>query len=194
MISRALLGASGTRGSRRGVRPAQMRYSATSFAEISPEVILGGGVGNSTFLFDIEHSSHYKTAWMGFCKHTHTVLVLHPLCACARIFTFPFQSIDHARSFILYLPHEFVPINSDLPNLFTIVRQIGHVVNQAVSLVRPNSAFLNQCKCQSIFVEFIRKLFPAFYSVQLHLDAYVLSVFIRARNLRILQYRCQPSF
>ena len=38
-----------------GVRPAQMRSSAASFAEISPEVILGDGVGNSVFLFDMEH-------------------------------------------------------------------------------------------------------------------------------------------
>lgn len=39
-LSVPLLGASGARGSRRGVRPAQMRSSAASFAEISPEVIL----------------------------------------------------------------------------------------------------------------------------------------------------------
>ena len=38
-----------------GVRPAQMRSSAASFAEISPEVILGDGVGNSAFLFDMEY-------------------------------------------------------------------------------------------------------------------------------------------
>ena len=36
--------------------------SAASFAEISPEVILGDGVGNSAFLFDMEHF-YYKTAW-----------------------------------------------------------------------------------------------------------------------------------
>ena len=41
----------------RGVRPAQMRSSAASFAKISPEAILGDGVGNSAFLFDIEHFS-----------------------------------------------------------------------------------------------------------------------------------------
>ena len=75
------------------------------------------------------------------------------------------QSVDCARSFILYLPHEFISINSDLSNLLTIIGQIGHVVDQVVSLVRPNSAFLNQCRCQSFFVEFIRKLFPAFYFV-----------------------------
>ena len=46
VISRALLGASGTRGCRRGVRPAQMRSSAACFAEISPEVILRDGVRN----------------------------------------------------------------------------------------------------------------------------------------------------
>lgn len=46
-----------------GVRPAQMRSSAASFAEISPEVILRDGVGNSAFLFDTEHSFRYKTAW-----------------------------------------------------------------------------------------------------------------------------------
>lgn len=143
-------------------------------------------MGNSAFLFDMEHLFHYKTAWMGFCKHTHTVLVLRTLCACVRIFTLLFQSVDHARSFIFYLPHEFVSINSDLPNLFTIVWQIGHVVDQAVSLVRPSSAFPNQCRCQSIFVEFIRKFFSAFYSVQFRLDAYVLSAFICVRNLRIL--------
>ena len=45
-----------------GVRPAQMHSSAASFAEISPEVILGDGVGNSAFLFDMEHF-YYKTAW-----------------------------------------------------------------------------------------------------------------------------------
>ena len=145
-----------------GVRPTQMRSSAASFAKISPEVIWGDGVGSSVFLFDIEHPFRYKTAWMGFRKFTHTVLVLHTLYACVRIFTFLFQPIDHARSFILYLPHEFVSINSDLPNLFTIVRQIGHVVDQAVSFIRPSSAFLNQCRCQSIFVEFIRKFFSGY--------------------------------
>ena len=44
-----------------GVRPAQMRSSAASFAEISPEVILGDGVGNSALLFDMEHF-YYKTS------------------------------------------------------------------------------------------------------------------------------------
>lgn len=37
-----------------GVRPAQMRSSAASFAKISPEVILGDGAGNSAFLFDMK--------------------------------------------------------------------------------------------------------------------------------------------
>ena len=45
-LSVPLLGASGTRGFRRGVRPAQMRSSAACFAEISPEVILRDGVRN----------------------------------------------------------------------------------------------------------------------------------------------------
>ena len=45
-FSMPLLGASGTRGFRRGVRPAQMRSSAASFAEISPEVILRDEVRN----------------------------------------------------------------------------------------------------------------------------------------------------
>ena len=35
---------------RQGVCSAQMRSSAASFAEISPEVILGYGVGNSAFV------------------------------------------------------------------------------------------------------------------------------------------------
>ena len=46
VISCSLFGASGARGSRRGVRSAQMRSSAVSFAEISPEVILRDGVRN----------------------------------------------------------------------------------------------------------------------------------------------------
>ena len=54
-FSMPLLGASGTRGCRRGVRPAQMRSSAASFAEISPEVILMDGVRNGCILFDIKH-------------------------------------------------------------------------------------------------------------------------------------------
>ena len=35
---------------RRGVCSAQMRSSAASFAKISPEVILGDGVGSNTFV------------------------------------------------------------------------------------------------------------------------------------------------
>ena len=55
VISRAFLGASGARGCRRGVRPAQMRSSAASFAEISPEVILDHGMRNGHILFDMKH-------------------------------------------------------------------------------------------------------------------------------------------
>ena len=141
VISCSLFGASGTRGFRRGVRPAQMRSSgwgvmrgwmivwlvhwwtglddglplifeeyfwsdwgffdeltdlitsclwcsllficsvptlpvlspATSFAEISPEVILDYGIKTGILLFDIKQSFYYKTAWMRFCNHIHTV-------------------------------------------------------------------------------------------------------------------------
>ena len=52
----------GPRAPAGGVRPAQMRSSAASFAEISPKVILGDGVGNSVFLFDMERFFYYKTA------------------------------------------------------------------------------------------------------------------------------------
>ena len=45
-FSMPLLGASGIRGFRRGVRPAQMRSPDTCFAKISPEVILRDGVRN----------------------------------------------------------------------------------------------------------------------------------------------------
>lgn len=45
-----------------------------SFAEISPEVILDYGMRNGYILFDMKQSFYYKTAWMGFCNHTHTVL------------------------------------------------------------------------------------------------------------------------
>ena len=38
-----------------GVRPAQMRSSAASFAEISPEMILRDGGKNGYILFDIKH-------------------------------------------------------------------------------------------------------------------------------------------
>ena len=58
---------------RRGVCSAQMRSSAASFAEISPDLILGYGVGSSAFLFDMKQLSYWKTAWMRFCSHTHTV-------------------------------------------------------------------------------------------------------------------------
>ena len=44
---------------RRGVCSAQMRSSAASFAEISPDMILGYGVGNGTFLFDMKLLSSY---------------------------------------------------------------------------------------------------------------------------------------
>ena len=37
-----------------GVCSAQMRSSDASFAEISPDMILGDGVGNSVFLFDMK--------------------------------------------------------------------------------------------------------------------------------------------
>ena len=43
---------------RRGVCSAQMRSSAASFAKISPDLILGYGVGNSAFLFDMKQSSY----------------------------------------------------------------------------------------------------------------------------------------
>ena len=39
---------------RRGVCSAQMRSSAASFAEISPDMILGDGVGNSAFFVRYE--------------------------------------------------------------------------------------------------------------------------------------------
>ena len=55
VISRAFLGASGARGCRRDVRPAQMRSSDTCFAKISPEVILWYGVRNEYILFDMKH-------------------------------------------------------------------------------------------------------------------------------------------
>ena len=54
-FSMPLLGASGTRGCRRGVRPAQMRSSAASFAEISPEVILNYRMKTWYILFDMKH-------------------------------------------------------------------------------------------------------------------------------------------
>ena len=44
-----------------------------SFAKISPEVILRDGMRNGYVLFDMKQFSYYKTAWMGFCNHTHTV-------------------------------------------------------------------------------------------------------------------------
>ena len=47
--------------------------SAASFAEISPEVILRDEVRNEYILFDIKQLFYFKTAWMGFCGHTHTV-------------------------------------------------------------------------------------------------------------------------
>ena len=43
---------------RRGVCSAQMRSSAASFAEISPEVILRLGVRNGCILFDMKQLSH----------------------------------------------------------------------------------------------------------------------------------------
>nr|DAL14268.1 MAG TPA_asm: hypothetical protein [Caudoviricetes sp.] len=46
---------------------------ATSFAEISPEVILDYGIKTGILLFDIKQSFYYKTAWMRFCNHIHTV-------------------------------------------------------------------------------------------------------------------------
>ena len=49
------------------------------FAEISPEVILMDGARNGYILFDIKQSFYYKTAWMRFCNHTHTVFVLRTL-------------------------------------------------------------------------------------------------------------------
>ena len=58
---------------RRGVCSAQMHSSAASFAEISPDMILGYGVGNLCILFDMKQLFYYKTAWMEFCNHTHTV-------------------------------------------------------------------------------------------------------------------------
>ena len=44
-----------------------------SFTIISPEVILRGGMRNRYILFDIKQLFYYKTAWMGFYNHTHTV-------------------------------------------------------------------------------------------------------------------------
>ena len=41
-----------------GVRPAQMRSSAASFAKISPDMILGYGVGNRCILFDMKQLSY----------------------------------------------------------------------------------------------------------------------------------------
>lgn len=49
-FSMPLLGASGAQGFRRGVRPAQIRSSAASFDKISPDMILGYGVGSNTFV------------------------------------------------------------------------------------------------------------------------------------------------
>ena len=40
---------------------AQMRSSAASFAEISPDMILGYGVGNRCILFDMKQLSYWKT-------------------------------------------------------------------------------------------------------------------------------------
>ena len=51
-----------------------MLSPATSFVEISPEVILRGEVRNMYILFDIKQLFYFKTAWMEFCNHTHTVL------------------------------------------------------------------------------------------------------------------------
>ena len=47
--------------------------SCCPFAEISPEVILRLEVRNGCILFDMKRLFHYKTAWMGFCNHTHTI-------------------------------------------------------------------------------------------------------------------------
>ena len=44
-----------------------------SFAEISPEVILDYGIKTGILLFDMKQFIYYKTVWMGFCNHTHTV-------------------------------------------------------------------------------------------------------------------------
>ena len=44
------------------------------FAKISPEVILMDGVRNGYILFDMKQLFYYKTAWMRFYNHTHTVL------------------------------------------------------------------------------------------------------------------------
>ena len=46
---------------------------ATSFAEISPEVILDYGIKTVILLFDMKQLFYYKTAWMGFCNSVHTV-------------------------------------------------------------------------------------------------------------------------
>jgi len=46
---------------------------ATSFAKISPDVILDYGIKTGILLFDTKQLFCYKTAWMRFCNHTHTV-------------------------------------------------------------------------------------------------------------------------
>ena len=43
------------------------------FAEISPDVILDYGMRNGYILFDMKQPFRFKTAWMGFGNHTHTV-------------------------------------------------------------------------------------------------------------------------
>ena len=57
----------------RGVCSAQMRSSAASFDKISPDIILGYGVGNRCILFDMKQLSYWKTVWMRLCNSVHTV-------------------------------------------------------------------------------------------------------------------------
>ena len=44
-----------------------------SFTIISPDVILDYGIKTGILLFDTKQLFYYKTAWMGFFNHTHTV-------------------------------------------------------------------------------------------------------------------------
>ena len=72
--------------------------SCCPFAEISPEVILRLGVRNGCVLFDMKRSFYYKTAWMGFCNHTHTVLDFKKIISVSRGFRLRLHRLPTAFS------------------------------------------------------------------------------------------------
>ena len=81
-LSVPLLGASGTRGFRRGVRPAQMRSSAACFAEISPEVILRDGVRNRAIFVWYKTYMPYDPTVASISNRIHSLQLSNPSIIC----------------------------------------------------------------------------------------------------------------